>query len=68
MSARLQPVEMAAKQTELEHACEAEQREAEYVHLVVHRARCEDQTDQAEYGHQQPDDQVALIEVHGMLR
>ena len=43
MPIRLQPVEVTAQQAEQEHAGEAEQREAEHVHLVVHRAGREDQ-------------------------
>ena len=61
-------VEVAAEQAEIEHAGEAEQREAEHVHLVVHRAGREDQADQAECGHQQADDEVAWLDVHGTLR
>ena len=59
---------MAAEQAELEHAGEAEQRQAEHVHLVVHRAGGQDQADQAEYRHQQADDEVAWLDIHGTLR
>src|SRR6478735_5446277 len=68
MPVGLQPVEVPAQQAEVEHAGEAEQREAEHIHLVVHRAGREDQAGQAECGHHKANDEVAWLEVHGTLR
>jgi hypothetical protein len=64
----LRLVEVPANQAEVEHAGEAEQRQAEDVHFVVHRTGRENQADHAECGHHQADDEVAWLDVHGTLR
>src|SRR5271165_609330 len=57
-------VVVAADLAEDEQHREQEQRDAEDVHLVVHRTGAQQQADDRKHRHQQPDDDVGCLDVH----
>src|SRR5271165_5267438 len=62
------PIKVVTDLPDDEQAGEGKQRQTEDVHLVIDRAGGQDQSDNAEHQHHQPDDQVAWLYVHLMLR